>query len=75
LGGEVTYIPKRPGEPECTFADTSKIKKLLKWHSQVSFESGVKIMLENINNWSSAPVWDPKGIGEATKDWFRYLSK
>ncbi len=21
LGGEVTYIPKRPGEPDCTWAD------------------------------------------------------
>ncbi|MDD4955591.1 MAG: SDR family oxidoreductase, partial [Candidatus Omnitrophica bacterium] len=58
LGGEIIYIPKRPGEPECTFADTAKIKKLLKWMPQVSFESGVKTMLDNINNWSDAPVWD-----------------
>jgi UDP-glucose 4-epimerase len=75
LGGEVTYIPKRPGEPECTFADTAKIKKLLKWKPQVSFASGVKTMLDNINNWSDAPVWDSKKIAEATKDWFKYLSK
>ena len=27
LGGEKTYIPKRPGEPDCTCADISKIKE------------------------------------------------
>ncbi|EKD70066.1 MAG: hypothetical protein ACD_46C00654G0002, partial [uncultured bacterium] len=27
LGGEVVYVPKRPGEPDCTFADITKIKK------------------------------------------------
>ena len=25
LGGEVVYVPKRPGEPDCTFADIGKI--------------------------------------------------
>ena len=25
LGGGVVYVPKRPGEPDCTLADTSKI--------------------------------------------------
>ena len=25
LGGEATYIPQRPGEPHCTFADIGKI--------------------------------------------------
>ena len=24
LGGEVVYVPKRPGEPDCTFADITK---------------------------------------------------
>ena len=24
LGGEKTYIPKRPGEPDCTWADISR---------------------------------------------------
>ena len=27
LGGKKIYIPKRPGEPDCTFADIKKIKK------------------------------------------------
>ena len=31
LGGDKEYIPKRPGEPDCTHADISKSRKLLKW--------------------------------------------
>jgi len=33
----------------------------------------VKIMLKNIDYWKDAPVWTPEKIGEATKDWFRFL--
>ena len=29
LGGKVVHIPKRPGEPDCTWAGVSKVKKLL----------------------------------------------
>jgi UDP-glucose 4-epimerase len=73
LGGEVTYIPKRPGEPDCTFADTAKIRRLLGWQPQVSFERGVEIMLENIDYWRQAPIWTPDAIAVATKEWFEYL--
>jgi UDP-glucose 4-epimerase len=73
LGGEITYIPKRPGEPECTFADTKKIESSLNWLPEVSFEQGVKNMLENISFWKDAPVWDPESIREATKEWFSLL--
>ena len=73
MGGKRTYIPKRPGEPDCTYADTQKIKKLLNWQPKVSFEEGVKIMLENIDNWNDAPVWDKKSIKLATKTWFKVL--
>lgn len=73
LGGEVTYIPKRPGEPDCTFADTTKIRQLLGWQPKVSFDEGVRIMLENIDYWREAPLWEPDSIAEATKDWFKYL--
>lgn len=75
LGGEVVYIPKRPGEPDSTFADIAKIEKLLRWKSKVSFEEGVNIMLENIDYWRDAPVWTSESILEATKDWFKYLTK
>jgi UDP-glucose 4-epimerase len=75
LGGEVTYIPKRPGEPDCTQADVTKIKKMLKWKAKVSLEEGVKILIENIDYWKRAPIWTPKTIEQATKEWFAYLGK
>lgn len=73
LGGAVEYIPKRPGEPDCTFAKVDKITKLLDWRPQVSFEDGVAKMLANIDNWRDAPVWDPSSIQKATQSWFKYL--
>lgn len=75
LGGEVTYIPKRPGEPDCTFADIRKIREKLNWTPRVSFEAGVRTMLEHIDYWKEAPVWTPDTIRDATKDWFKYLKK
>ncbi len=75
LGGRVTYIPKRPGEPDCTFADTTLIRRTLDWTPRVSFEEGVAKMLENIEYWRQAPVWTKDSIKEATADWFRYLGK
>lgn len=73
LGGEKVHIPKRPGEPDCTFADTAKIKRLLNWAPKVSFEQGVHYMLDVIENWRDAPVWDPSSIDRATTTWFKYL--
>jgi len=73
LGGEKVHIPKRPGEPECTFADTAKIRRLLNWAPQVSFEQGVRNMLDMIENWRDAPVWNPTSIDRATTAWFKYL--
>ncbi|MGP8281875.1 MAG: SDR family oxidoreductase [Desulfomonilaceae bacterium] len=73
IGGEVEYIPKRPGEPDCTFADTSRIKPLLGWQPKIPFEDGVRNMLQNIDYWRNAPVWTPQTIAKATKEWFEYL--
>lgn len=73
LGGEVTYVPKRPGEPDCTFADTTKIRELVGWTPEVSFEEGVANMIAVMDNWKDAPLWDEASIAEATKDWFKYL--
>ena len=70
----IKNIPKRPGEPDSTHAETTKAKNLLKWEPEVSFEEGVKIMLENIHYWKDAPLWTPDNIKEATEDWFKYLS-
>ena len=71
---ETVYIPKRPGEPDCTWADTTKINNVLGWHPSVTLEEGVKRILENIDYWRKAPVWTPESIKEATSDWFKYLS-
>ena len=75
LEGEKVYIPKRPGEPDCTWADVAKIRKALGWESKVSFEEGVKKIVENIDYWKEAPVWTPDSIKGATEDWFKYLGK
>jgi UDP-glucose 4-epimerase len=75
LGGAVIYVPKRPGEPDCTYADTSKILHLLNWKPIVNFETGVRIMLEEIENWRDAPIWEPETIKSATSVWFKYLGK
>jgi UDP-glucose 4-epimerase len=75
LGGERVHIPKRPGEPDCTWADITRIRAELSWIPRVSFEDGVKTMLANIDYWREAPVWDPASIAEATKTWFAFLER
>jgi UDP-glucose 4-epimerase len=75
LKGDYIYIPKRPGEPDCTWADIKKIKKKLKWHPKVSLKEGIKIMLKNINDYKDLPLWTQEKIKEATKEWFYYLKK
>jgi UDP-glucose 4-epimerase len=72
-GGEVVHLPKRPGEPDCTWADISKISSELGWQPSVNFEKGVSRMLENIDYWRQAPVWDESSIAQATSQWFKYL--
>ena len=74
IGGPVTYVPKRPGEPDCTWADISKIRDELGWEPLVSFEDGVALMMADIEHWRDAPLWEPASIAEATKTWFTYLS-
>lgn len=75
LGGDVEYIPKRPGEPDCTYAQVEKIAKLLDWKAEVTFEDGVANMVAHMNDWRDAPVWDPSSIDTATKTWFHYLGE
>ncbi len=73
LGGEAVNIPKRPGEPDRTLADTTTIRSLLGWQAQVPFADGVGVMVDNIEDWRTAPVWTGDSIAEATNGWFRYL--
>ncbi len=73
-GDKKIYIPKRPGEPDITHANINKIKKFLKWKPRIPIEKGIKNVLENINYWKNAPLWDKNKIKIATKNWFKYLS-
>tara|TARA_Y100000294_G_scaffold56362_1_gene53375 strand:+ start:1086 stop:2072 length:987 start_codon:yes stop_codon:yes gene_type:complete len=75
IGGKKIYIPKRPGEPDRSLANISKIKQDLNWRPKVKIEEGVKDLLSNIHYWKNAPVWTPRSIKRATKVWFRFLKK
>jgi len=75
LGGDVVYVPKRPGEPDSTHAVTEKAERLLGWRTEIPFESGVQSVLDDIDYWRSAPVWDEGSIAQATKVWFERLGE
>ncbi|MCW8916143.1 MAG: GDP-mannose 4,6-dehydratase [Magnetovibrio sp.] len=73
LEGDVVYVPKRPGEPDSTHADITKITRDLGWSAKVPFEDGVAEMLKDIDAWQDAPLWDPDSIADATETWFKHL--
>jgi UDP-glucose 4-epimerase len=75
LGGDAINIPRRPGEPDCTWADISKTQRELGWEPEISFEEGVSKVLANIEYWREAPLWDSDSIRTATDTWFRYLGE
>lgn len=72
---DVTYIPERPGEPRVTHANINKITSDLKWSPKVSFETGVNNILENIDYWRNAPLWNKKNISKETELWFKFMKK
>lgn len=75
VGGSKINISKRPGEPDRSLADISKIKKELGWTPKINIEEGVQTLLKSINHWKSAPLWTPNKIKKATKEWFKFLKK
>ncbi len=75
IGGNKVSVPKRPGEPDRSIADITKIKTQLNWQSKISIKKGIELLLKNIDNWKDAPVWTPETIKEATKNWFKLLGK
>jgi UDP-glucose 4-epimerase len=75
IGGPKVNIPKRPGEPDCTWADVGKIHRYLAWQPTVSFEKGVATMMAHIEDWRSSPLWTPEKIDVATHTWFQYLAR
>ena len=74
IGGKKIHIPKRPGEPDRSLADISKIRKDIGWKPKTKIEYGVQILLKNIKNWKKAPIWTPKKIKLATREWFKILN-
>jgi UDP-glucose 4-epimerase len=75
MGGEVVHVPKRPGEPDCTWADIGKIQRVLGWKPEISFPQGVVAMLGQIEEWRAAPLWTPEKIEAATRTWFEHLAR
>jgi UDP-glucose 4-epimerase len=74
LGGDAIHLPKRPGEPDCTHADIGKARRLLGWTPRVSFEEGVRGVLDTIDHWRDAPLWTVERIDAATREWFARLA-
>tara|TARA_B100000401_G_scaffold438177_1_gene385746 strand:- start:1600 stop:2586 length:987 start_codon:yes stop_codon:yes gene_type:complete len=68
------FLPWRPGEPKKTDANIDKISKKLNWRPKISLKEGIKIILKNIDWWKKAPLWTPKKIKTATKNWNKYLN-
>lgn len=75
IGGQTSFIPKRPGEPDITHSNSNKILTELGWKSSISIEDGINELLKNSNYWKDAPVWTVESIAKATEEWFRYLNK
>ena len=75
IGGKRVFIPNRPGETKRSCADITKIKRELKWYPKIKFKNGIIQMLNEIEKWKDAPLWTPKSIKSATKNWFKFLAK
>ncbi len=73
ISNKFIFIPKRPGEPDITFANIKKIKKFYNWKPKINIHNGIKKVLKNIDNWKSAKLWTKDQIAVATSDWFKYL--
>lgn len=70
---EKTYIPKRPGEPDITHADITKMTSQTSWRPTMSIEHGIKNVLANIDLWDGCKAWEPQEIQHETSNWFKYL--
>lgn len=75
LQGETIQVPQRPGEPDCTWADITKITTQLGWTPKIDFEQGVARIVNEIDYWRDAPLWDSESIAKATKSWFATLEE
>ena len=59
LGSPPTvHIPKRPGEPDCTWADIAKIRAGTRLEAEGrALPTASRSCCENIDYWRDAPVW------------------
>ena len=67
-------IEKRPGEPDTTHANIKLAKKELRWSPKITIKEGIDNLLKDLDYWKRAPLWTPKKIKVATKDWFKHLN-
>lgn len=74
IGGETVSIQERGGEPYYIYADNTKLKAL-GWEPKTSIEQGIANMMENLDYWKNAKVWEPDAIAEQTKEWQACLGK
>ncbi|MDA9990845.1 NAD-dependent epimerase/dehydratase family protein [Paracoccaceae bacterium] len=72
---EIVYVPKRPAEPQVTHANIGKALHSLGWLPKVHFEVGVNMMINAIEYWSDAPLWDEFSIANATQKWFEVFKE
>ena len=73
ISGKKINIPKRPGEPNRSLANITKIRKDLNWYPKIKIEDGIKDLLNNIGHWKDAPVWTSLSIKKITRIWFKLL--
>jgi UDP-glucose 4-epimerase len=75
ISDNFVFLPKRPAEPDITFANIEKARLLLGWSPQKEFVQGVDELLTNIQEWKDAPLWNESSISLATEKWFHHLGK
>lgn len=75
ISTNIEFIPSRPGEPHETLANIDKLIEVTNWKPEIQINEGLKLMLEDINQWQDAPLWDSSSIDKVTSDWFKYLSQ
>ena len=50
-----------------------KIAKSYGWRPKINLETGIKVVLENMNYWKHAPLWTKKSIKRSIKNWNKLL--
>ena len=64
----VVHIPKRPGEPDCTWADITQDPARARLAAAGQLRGGrAAACWPTIEYWRDAPLWDPDSIAKATR--------